>query len=147
MRATLRREASTDLGTFGRFTLEDGWTCHSLELPWRDNRARRSCIPAGSYRAALSFSPKFERPMYELAAVPDRSQILIHAGNHAGDVTLGLKSDVEGCILLGLTRGSIGGQLGIGESRAAIARLIDLCQGQPLTLKIEEATHGNPALS
>lgn len=67
----------------------------TLELEWRNNEARKSCIPAGTYRMEWTFSPKFKRKTWELSGVPGRGDIRIHAGNYAGTVV----SDSLGCIL------------------------------------------------
>lgn len=67
---------------------------HSLtmELPWKENRRRVSCIPAGTYPAFLHKSPKFGDSLW-VKNVPDRSEILIHKGNY--------NRDTLGCILPG----------------------------------------------
>ena len=33
--------------------------CHTMELPWRDNERRLSCIPTGVYNVVKHQSPKF----------------------------------------------------------------------------------------
>lgn len=92
----LVRGPSTDQGTFGRLVWPGGW-CHTVELPWRDNRPQRSCIPPGTYRCAIVNSPKFGR-VYGVANVPGRSHILIHAANLGGDVDKGWATHLQGCI-------------------------------------------------
>ena len=52
-----------------------------LELPWKDNKRRVSCIPEGVYEAIIHDSPKFGRCVW-IQNVPDRSEILIHAANY-----------------------------------------------------------------
>lgn len=54
------------------------WDC--LELPWRDNQRRISCIPAGIYKARKHKSPRFGWSLW-LQDVPGRSEILIHPAN------------------------------------------------------------------
>ena len=68
------------------------WNCKTLELPWRVNQRRVSCIPAGTYEANLHRSPKFGNTVH-IHPVPDRSEILIHAGN--------FNSQTLGCVLVG----------------------------------------------
>lgn len=92
----LVRGPSTDHGTFGRLIWPSGW-CHTVELPWRDNRPQRSCIPPGTYRCAIVSSPKFGR-VYGVANVPGRSHVLIHAANLGGDVDKGWATHLHGCI-------------------------------------------------
>jgi hypothetical protein len=99
-KATLTRSPSTDQGTFGTLVLDDGTTFHSLELPWRDNARGLSCIPAGTYVFRKVDSPKHGE-CYQALDVPGRSEIQIHVANYAGDVTLGYRSDLMGCIALG----------------------------------------------
>ena len=85
-RATLKRGESTDQGTFG--VLQFGArVVRSLELPWRDNARRRSCIPPGAYRCTLVRSPRFGS-VYLVNQVPGRSDVLLHPANFAGDVDL-----------------------------------------------------------
>lgn len=116
---TLVREPSQDYGTFGIMTLPDGTRFHTLELPWRDNAPQRSCIPGGTYPAAIKNSPRFGT-VYRVNNVPNRSEILIHAGNTAGDKAMGMKADVLGCILLGMGRGKIGNQPSVTSSKDAV---------------------------
>ena len=118
---TLVRKETSVQGTFGIFSGE-GLHFHSAELPWRDNASRVSCIPAGRYICRPYSSPKFP-DVYEVTDVPGRSAILIHSGNFAGDTTKGLRSDVLGCILLGLGRDWLYGQKAVTSSRAALDKL------------------------
>lgn len=64
----------------------------TLELPWKENRVRTSCIPVGGYKCSLVNSPKFGQVIHVLD-VPGRSEILFHVGNKL--------EDTEGCILVG----------------------------------------------
>jgi hypothetical protein len=136
-RLVLIRGASTDHGTPGVLLREDAsLVAHSLELPWRENRRMRSCIPPGSYRARYVVTAKRPAGVYLLEGVPNRSSILIHSGNVAGDVEKGLESDVLGCILLGQTRGTRRGQRAVLLSKPAVAAFVAEMQRQPLTVEI-----------
>lgn len=135
--ALVRRETS-DAGTFGVFTGE-GLEFHSAELPWRDNAVRMSCIPAGRYVCRPYSSRKFS-DVYEVRDVPGRTAILIHAGNFAGDTARGLRSDVQGCILLGLGRGEIEGQPVVTLSRAALNKLRAVVGRRSFELVITDET-------
>lgn len=64
--------------------------CYTIELPWKQNRARVSCIPEGSYPMVKRWSEKFKCHLY-LPGVTGRSLILIHPANNA------LK-ELKGCI-------------------------------------------------
>jgi len=133
--AMLMRETSQEDGTYGILTLPDGSTFNTLELPWRNNETGKSCIPPGTYKVEMRDSPKFG-PCYEVKGVPNRSAILIHAGNTAGNVDKGLKSDVQGCILLGLGRGRVNNQSAVIESKAAMASFMQKMSGRSFTLNV-----------
>lgn len=138
IKAAITRGPSTDAGTFGTFRIslvDTFWECHSLELPWKDNRTKLSCIPKGTYQCALVESPKFGT-VYGVQNVEGRSHILIHAGNYGGDIEKGLRSDIEGCVLLGLGLGTLSGQPALTSSKAAIIKLTSLTGGRPFELSI-----------
>ena len=71
--------------------------CNTLELPWRDNHRKVSCVPAGTYPVVYEYSPKFKQKLYELKEVPNRSEVKIHVGNFAS----GMDNQIAGCILVG----------------------------------------------
>lgn len=137
--AILTRMDSTDEGTPGILTLETGWECRTLELPWRGNAHGASCIPPGVYEVRRDWSPKRQRYVYELQAVPQRGDIQIHSGNFAGDRSKGLRSDVEGCLLLGHEHGTLFGQLAVLGSRPTVEALEAHLGGMPFRLTIREA--------
>ena len=132
IKLTLLRGPSTDLGTFGRMIVPRGTNGNrfdiefaTLEPPWRENERQFSCIPEGVYIARLSFSPGFQKQLYELEGVPGRGEVLIHNGNWAGDRKKGYVSNSKGCILIGQKQASImlpGGnyQLGVTRSVASL---------------------------
>lgn len=97
----LTRINNSDEGTTGVLTFPSGEIHCTLELPPRLNAERLSRIPAGVYTVRNEYSLRFGRLVLTLQNVPNRSHILIHHGNFAGDVKKGWKSDVEGCILIG----------------------------------------------
>jgi hypothetical protein len=78
--------------TIGRIFINDIFFCYTLELPWVDNQKRKSCIPEGEY-ICQAYSSEKHPNVVELQNVPDRSKILIHAGNYP--------KDTLGCILVG----------------------------------------------
>lgn len=119
---TITRERSIDDGTFGRLHAEilgAVFECETLELPWRDNQRNVSCIPLGEYVCDWSHSGKFGG-CYRLQDVPGRSGILIHPGNYAGDEQKNLRTNVRGCIMLGMQRSKMSGQEVILQSRHAV---------------------------
>ena len=139
MIVTLRRGASTDQGTFGVLAF-GGQVVRTLELPWRNNRVQRSCIPPGSYRCSMVQSPRFGR-VYGVHNVPGRSAVLIHSANLAGDVDLGYTTQLQGCIApcmrVGSMRNNAGQMQSAGlVSRPALEQLHAWAQGLPFTLEI-----------
>jgi len=66
--------------------------CFTLELPWKDNKRRESCIPAGTYKAVKHKSPKFGNSVW-IKDVPNRAEILIHPANYVRQLL--------GCIAVG----------------------------------------------
>jgi len=98
--------------------------CETLELPWRDNQHDVSCIPEGTYEANLWCSPKHKRKLYWLQDVPGRGAIEIHIGN--------FPKDTQGCILVGLSRGTDS----IISSKAAFNKFMARMGGNPFTLTI-----------
>jgi hypothetical protein len=142
MKASLLRKFTDDEGTQGELRLENGYTCLTLELPWRNNHANFSCIPAGTYICRKRWSFRFMRWLYEVLYVNGRENILIHSGNWAGDVRKGFKSDVEGCILLGdrisssFPQGYNVAQHGIFESRNTLVAFMAVTHGEDLELTI-----------
>lgn len=94
----------------------DKWD--SLELPDRDNQRNISCIPEGDYKASIHNSPKFGKTLW-VRDVPNRSEILIHAGN--------FHFDILGCILIGTNLGDINndGLIDVKNSRKAVNELLN----------------------
>jgi hypothetical protein len=135
--ANLCRLARSDQGTQGMLFYE-GFNCHTLELPWRDNQRSISCIPPGEYKCVTRKSPRFGLT-YHVTEVLGRSYILIHSGNWAGDVNKGYKSHVNGCILLGQKAGWLQGQRAVLTSKPTIRRFMEFMGYEPFTLKILEA--------
>lgn len=134
---TLLRLNTSDQGTLGRL-VADGFSCYSLELPWRDNRVGESCIPEGKYEVQAYRSKRY-RNSFKVKGVQDRSAILIHSGNVAGDRAMGYLSNSQGCILLGLKHGFLYGQKAVLLSQMALDELAARFPGGPLTLEIKEA--------
>lgn len=136
---TITRQPSTDQGTPGYFAF-DGTVLRCMELPWRDNQPRVSCIPPGTYRAELYASPK-HGTVYMLQGVPGRSDVEIHAANFAGDASMGFACELLGCIApaMSIGRASQPGkpeQTAGLQSRAALAQFMAWAAGEPLTVEI-----------
>jgi len=69
------------------------------------------------YDVQLRISPKYG-PVFHVIDVEGRSWILTHSGNWAGDVDKGYHSHSEGCLLFGVSRGTMQGQLAVFNSRS-----------------------------
>lgn len=124
MDLTLTRVALRDTYTIGRLEVNGSRYCDTLEDRVRDlaREAKvpgRTAIPAGRYRVAYNYSPKFRRKMPRLLAVPHFDGILIHAGNDP--------EDTAGCILVGRNR--------------AVGRVLDsVVTFEPLRQRIADAS-------
>jgi hypothetical protein len=68
--------------TNGRILYQNRLMMYSIELPWKDNHTRVSCIPEGKYELVKRWSPKFNRHL-QILNVPGREYILIHPANEA----------------------------------------------------------------
>lgn len=136
---TIHRAASDDQGILGALNT-NGFSCKVIELPWRDNKSNRSCIPVGEYLCKPHPSRKFGK-VYHVTGVDGRSWILTHAGNVAGDVTMGFASHSWGCILLGRRHGQllIHGkyQKAVLCSRPTVRAFVRHMRWQPFKLRIE----------
>jgi len=133
----LTRRETSDQGTFGRLDAR-GLTLFAGELPWRDNQRGISCIPVGTYRVDWIYAGAWRggRWVYLLHGVQGRSSILIHSGNYCGDVALGYRSHVQGCILLGERLGWIAKQKAVLLSAPAVRRFEEVMQRRPFTLEV-----------
>ena len=105
-------------GTNGKLECEGKLICNTIELPWKENEKRVSCIPEGEYFLRKRYSKKFDWHL-ELVAVENRSLILIHPANNA-------LQELNGCIAP-VTKLS-GPGLGL-QSRKAFAKLKSLVYG------------------
>ena len=79
-------------GTNGKLECEGKFMCYTIELPWKNNEKRVSCIPEGKYFIRKRYSQKFKWHI-EVIDVENRSFILFHPANNA------LK-ELNGCIAL-----------------------------------------------
>jgi hypothetical protein len=77
-------------GTNGKLECEGKFICSTIELPWKENEKRISCIPEGEYLLQKRYSRKFDWHL-EVIDVKNRKLILFHPANNA------LK-ELNGCI-------------------------------------------------
>ena len=77
-------------GTNGELYTNNSFLCYCIELPWKDNQPKVSCIPEGRYELHRRYSPRFGEHLM-VCGVEGRSLILLHPANDA------LK-ELNGCI-------------------------------------------------
>lgn len=137
----LIRTLTSDQGTEGILATE-GFFCKTLELPFLENKKNISCIPSGEYIVKIRQSPKYGK-IYWVTNVKNRSWILIHSGNVAGNVNKinpntgkKFKSNVNGCILLGKKHGWLWGQRAVLISRPTIRKFMDFMNYKTFKLHI-----------
>lgn len=102
-------------GTNGILECEGKFICLTIELPWKNNETKVSCIPEGKYYIKKRYSKKFQWHL-EVLDVKNRSLILFHPANNA-------LQELNGCIAP-VTKFS-GPGLGL-MSRKAFAKLKSL---------------------
>ena len=105
-------------GTNGKLECEGKFICYTIELPWKENEKRISCISEGEYFLRKRYSRKFAWHL-ELVAVKNRNLILVHPANNA-------LQELNGCIAP-VTKLS-GAGLGL-QSRRACAKVKRLVYG------------------
>ena len=77
-------------GTNGKLECEGKLICKTIELPWKMNETKVSCIPEGKYFIKKRYSNKFQWHL-EIINVKNRSLILFHPANNA-------LQELNGCI-------------------------------------------------
>ena len=135
-RIILERFETSDQGTFGKLRIYND-TFYTMELPWRDNSNNFSCVPVGIYECRFTMSAHFKRKMFLVDGVNNRTGIRIHSANFAGDKTLGLKCQLNGCIALGLHVGQMGGQKCLLLSSPAVRKFESLMSGESFILEVK----------
>ncbi len=102
-------------GTNGKLECEGKLICLTIELPWKNNETKVSCIPEGKYFIKKRYSKKFQWHL-EFLDVKNRRFILFHSANNA-------LQELNGCIAP-VTKFS-GSGLGL-MSRKAFSKLKNL---------------------
>ena len=118
---TLHRAWRDERSTLGILTAEglDGPLC-TVELPWRENALRVSCVPCGVFNYCKWDSPHFQREVIRLSDkdMAPRCAILCHVANQP--------KELLGCIAPGLRHAKWGGKVwGVASSLAALDMLMD----------------------
>ena len=90
------------------------FTC---ELSWCFNIKNKSCIPDGVYEVIKHKSPRFGK-CFKVLDVPERTDILIHAGNTF--------KNTEGCLLVGLMAGTLKEEEAVLYSKKALNLMLEI---------------------
>lgn len=69
------------------------FTSIGLERGWKNNKNNISCIPKGAYKVVLEYSNRFNKDLWEIKDVPNRSECKFHSANYW--------HELNGCISLG----------------------------------------------
>jgi hypothetical protein len=77
-------------GCNGKLECEGKLICFTIELPWKNNETKVSCIPEGKYFIKKRYSKKYQWHL-EIINVKNRSFILFHPANNASN-------QLNGCI-------------------------------------------------
>jgi hypothetical protein len=126
MELELKRDPSTENGTFGKLYAAGVFCCHTLEdevrevpeIPVQGWKVKsETAIPRGRYKVIISKSQRFKKDLPLLLNVPGFEGIRIHPGN--------TNHDTEGCILVGQGKTDVA----LTESRAAFAEAMEDIRG------------------
>ncbi|TXH58989.1 MAG: hypothetical protein E6Q97_00840 [Desulfurellales bacterium] len=98
MKVEILRKYQDGKATIGLLSVDGVVRWLTLELPWRNNEIKKSCIPEGDYVCEAVSNRQTSGGLlmlrtFEVKNVKPRSGILFHIGNSV--------KDTEGCILLG----------------------------------------------
>lgn len=111
----LNRFKSDAQGTFGTITDDVGHKyCYTVELPWLDNLADKSCIPEGVYHVDQYNSPK-HGDIWMLQNTAPREFVEIHPANDINDLL--------GCIGVGNAMGIVNGLTAVLNSQSTFKML------------------------
>jgi hypothetical protein len=119
MKVEIIRTEHTTKHTIGIMRVDGAQFCSTLELSWLNNIPFISCIPCGAYTCRRIHSAKYG-DTFEITGVPDRDNILLHAGNWA--------SNTEGCVLLGQHAGKLRNKRAVLNSGKTFRKFLALTQ-------------------
>ncbi len=102
--------------------------CDTLELPWKDNKKKISCIPTGTYTVKKRFSEKYKNHLH-ITGVTNRSYILIHSGN--------FNTHTLGCVLVGeLAYINDDDIVDVGNSKKTLKNLLKHIKTETITIEV-----------
>ena len=139
MKLNLKRIAKLATYTIGKLSIDGVYFCDTLEDVYRGldqsmsiekvNEIKvkgQTAIPSGTYKVAITFSPKFKKDLPLIQNVKGFEGIIIHSGNDS--------DDTEGCILVG--KNKVKGQ--VIDSRLTFTTLMDkIKKEKDITITIE----------
>lgn len=133
----LERFAYTPWGTFGRLVYDD-FRAFTVERPWANNEAKKSCIPEGKYEVKWYDSPTFDRTLAIVGGTVSlhptttskRSYILFHPAN--------TMDDLEGCVGLGRSLGWVNNKWAIVDSGSVVKQFLALNIPDKTTLFVKQ---------
>lgn len=133
LKVTLIRIKDDGKQTIGRLIACDEksiFTCCTMERPWLDNANNVSSIPKDTYQVLETFSNRFQKLLYEVTGVLNRTSCRIHPANYA--------RQLEGCIALGdgFTDIDKDGELDVTNSVATVDKFMSFMNNQPFELTI-----------
>jgi hypothetical protein len=101
----LQRQKTTETFTEGDLYVNGEWFCFTLEDTVRKGKKvyGKTAIPAGTYKVAVTFSNRFQKPMTEIKDVKGFEGIRIHQGM--------TPTDSLGCVLISKRKGQTPGIL------------------------------------
>lgn len=102
-------------GTNGSLLHDGQQICFTIELPWKNNKHKISCIPEGKYHVMIRCNKQFGWHLL-VTGVQNRDGILMHPANNA-------LAELKGCIapVTKLIKSGVG-----SGSRNALKKLLDL---------------------
>lgn len=126
------KEQKSPKQTIGKLSVIDKsgkviFTCHTLELPWKNNQKQVSCIPPAMYCVKKRHSAKYGNH-FHILNVPNREYILIHQGNYY--------TQILGCVLVGSALADINKD-GIADVTNSVATMKKLNELLPNDFQVE----------
>lgn len=116
----IKRISDNGKQTLGELSIENNsFVCKTLELPYKANNKRISCIPLGLYYVKKRYSLKYGKH-FHILNVENRDYILIHAANFVRQLL--------GCIAVGDSFKDIDndGLKDVTNSKATLKKLLEI---------------------
>ena len=113
----IKRLSDDGVQTLGILTMPSGKIYNTLELAWKNNASKISCIPKGKYKVRKRTSAKYGEH-FHILNVPKRDFILIHNGN--------FYSEILGCVIVGKGLFDLNGdgRLDVTSSKQAMKEML-----------------------